>query len=281
MGMLRGLLPLLSAGLCLASATAFAATPSIAIVMDDMGDRVVEGARIVALPGPVACAVLPATPHGAKQAGACHARGKEVLLHFPLQPQSGKAHPLAVTTRSTRDELRQRLRSGLDGLPHVDGVNIHQGSLLSQRAQPMHWMMAELRERGSLYFVDSYTSGGSVALPVAEDWGLSSTKRQVFLDADPGNAVSAQEQFKRLITLAHRQGSALAIGHPFPETLALLERELPQLAKYGVQLIAPSALIALQQGARPAPKRRPVKLQLSATLSPATTGLAPPRPALH
>lgn len=264
----------------LIASSANAATPMISIIIDDMGDMREAGARVLALPGPVACAILPATPYGAAQARGCRARGKEVLLHFPLQPQAGKAHPLAVTTRSSRAELTARLRSGLEGLPFVDGVNIHQGSLLSQRPDFMNWMMAELRERGGLYFVDSYTSGRSVAFPVAEAWRLPATRRQIFLDAERGEA-QVREQFRRLIATARRAGSALAIGHPFPETLAVLESELPNLAQYQIKLIAPSELIELQQGLRPAPVLRPVRLKLTATLSPSTIAKAPLPSAAH
>lgn len=269
-------MPLLAVcGTLLAASPASAATPAISIIIDDMGDRPLEGARIVALPGPVACAILPATPHGAQLARAARAQGKDVLLHFPLEPQAGKAHPLAVTTRSTREELALRLRAGLDALPFVDGVNIHQGSLLSQRPDYMNWLMAELRERGALYFVDSYTSGRSVALPVAESWRLPSTRRQVFLDAERG-AEAVRSEFQKLIALARRNGSALAIGHPFPETLALLESELPRLAEYGVKLVAPSELIELQQGLRPAPPpAKPLQLRLTSTLALSTTTTGP------
>lgn len=273
---MRWLLPFLAVcSALLVASPAAGATPAISIIIDDMGDRPLEGARIVALPGPVACAILPATPHGAQLARAAHAQGKDVLLHFPLEPQAGKAHPLAVTTRSTREELAARLHSGLDALPFVDGVNIHQGSLLSQRPDYMNWMMAELRQRGALYFVDSYTSGRSVALPVAESWRLPSTRRQVFLDAERG-AEAVRAEFQKLIALARRNGTALAIGHPFPETLALLESELPRLAEHGVRLVAPSELIELQQGLRPAPPpARPLQLRITSTLALSTTSTGP------
>ena len=259
-----------------------AAAPVISIIIDDLGDRRDEGARVIGLPGPVACAILPNTPHGVQQALDAHAHGKEVLLHFPLEPKAGggRAHPLAVTTRSSREELVSKLRDDLDSLPFVNGVNIHQGSLLSQRTDYMNWMMAELRARGGLYFVDSFTSAQSVAWPVAEAWELAATRRQVFLD-DVRDPEEIRAQLVRLIAKAQREGSALAIGHPYPETIAVLERELPALARYQVRLVAPSELIRIQQGVRPAPRNRPLQLKFTQTFALSTIATAPLTRASH
>ena len=261
--------------LALSAGQAGAALPAISIVIDDMGDRAAEGRQVVALPGPVACAILPGTPHGAALARAAHTQGKEVMLHFPLQPLEGKAHPMAITVRSDRNELARRLREDLDALPHLSGVNTHQGSLLSQRLQPMHWLMAELRTRGNLYFIDSYTTPRSVALRAAQHWGLSSTRRDVFLD-DLRSREEIHRQFLRLIARAKREGSALGIGHPYGETLSVLQQELPRLAQHGVRLIAPSELIRLRGGRTASqPEFRPLLLKFSPTL--ALSGTSPSR----
>jgi polysaccharide deacetylase 2 family uncharacterized protein YibQ len=44
-------------------------------------------------------------------------------------------------------------------------------------------------------------------------------------------------QLARLERLARRNGYALAIGHPYPATLAALEQWLPQLEARGIRLI--------------------------------------------
>jgi polysaccharide deacetylase 2 family uncharacterized protein YibQ len=50
-----------------------------------------------------------------------------------------------------------------------------------------------------------------------------------------------------LLRLARKYGSAVAIGHPHPQTLALLERRLPSLRGKGVRLLPVAELIRLQQ----------------------------------
>jgi len=57
-------------------------------------------------------------------------------------------------------------------------------------------------------------------------------------------------QFRRLLEIARREGTALAIGHPYPATLAVLEEQLSQLADQGIQLLPVSRLIELQNERR-------------------------------
>jgi polysaccharide deacetylase 2 family uncharacterized protein YibQ len=50
-----------------------------------------------------------------------------------------------------------------------------------------------------------------------------------------------EKQFQRLIKFAHRNGFALAIGHPYPETMAYLNQRLRQPAS--VRLVPLSELL--------------------------------------
>ena len=65
----------------------------------------------------------------------------------------------------------------------------------------------------------------------------------VFLDPDK-SAETLQREFERLISLARKRGSAIAIGHPYEATLDMLETELPLLADKGIELVPVSELIA-------------------------------------
>jgi hypothetical protein len=109
----------------------------------------------------------------------------------------------------------------------------------------MAWLMEEIRLRGDLFFVDSYTTPQSVALKIAHEAGVPAVRRDVFLDPDhtPG---TLEREFSRLKKLARRRGFAVAIGHPYPETLTLLEMELPKLSQQGFELVSISRYIELK-----------------------------------
>jgi polysaccharide deacetylase 2 family uncharacterized protein YibQ len=81
---------------------------------------------------------------------------------------------------------------------------------------------------------------------VAEENGVPASERNVFLD----NHLAADEitfQFNRLLRLARKQGTALAIGHPHAQTLVLLEQQIPKLKQKGIRLVPVSELIEMQQ----------------------------------
>lgn len=247
---------------------------AIAIIIDDLGNQHAAGLRAIALPGAVALSFLPGTPFARAQAELAYARGKEVLLHLPLEPlSSARAYPTAITAATGKAELLAHVESALAAVPHARGVNNHQGSRLTEMAEPMDWLMGDLKTHPGLYFVDSRTTAASVAFRAALAHRVPAAERQVFLDNTRGEA-SVRRAFRELLARARQSERALAIGHPYPETLKVLEQELPHLRDAGVVLITPSALIAWQAGGPP-----PVKLRISPTLTLATGATGPAAPA--
>lgn len=218
----------------------------IGIIIDDMGKRLETGQRVLALPGPVACAFLPRASHTRELAEQANRHDREVLLHLPMDSVDGR--PLdngAVTLEMTESEFVSTVLDNLRRVPHVIGVNNHMGSLLTRHPGHMRWLMEAMRRQGTLFFVDSRTTKATVALQVAAENGIPGIRRNVFLDNEP-NEKDIALQFDRLVALAREQGTALAIGHPYPQTLALLEKRLPQLARQNVRLVSVRELIERQ-----------------------------------
>jgi polysaccharide deacetylase 2 family uncharacterized protein YibQ len=118
------------------------------------------------------------------------------------------------------------------------------GSRMTAQPQAMAWLMANLQQRHK-FFVDSRTSAKTVAAAEAQKIGLASVSRDVFLDDERTEAAIAQ-QLQTAIDLARRQGSAVMIGHPYPQTLAVLERELPKLKAQGIEWIDIKSMISLR-----------------------------------
>ena len=95
-------------------------------------------------------------------------------------------------------------------------------------------VLAEVARRG-LVFVDSRTTPLSVVPAIAGRLGVPFATRDVFLDDEP-TAEAVRARLAEAERLARRHGSAIAIGHPYPATLAVLAGWLPDAERRGVRL---------------------------------------------
>jgi polysaccharide deacetylase 2 family uncharacterized protein YibQ len=216
---------------------------AIAIIIDDLGNSLPLGRQAVELPGALTYSILPLRPHSTAIAQLAHRRGKEVMLHLPMQAvRKRMLGPGGLRDDMDRAGIAMALRTSLADVPHVAGVNNHMGSLLTQRARAMQWLMEALHCTGGLYFVDSRTDVRTVARQWARKVGLPNAQRDVFLDNEI-NADYVAAQLDKLIRRARQRGSAIGIGHPHPQTLAVLADRLPRLEAEGVDLVSVSELV--------------------------------------
>lgn len=226
-----------------------AEAPLIAIIIDDLGNQKIAGQRVVDLPGPVACSIMPHTAWAGYLAEQAHGAGKEVMLHLPMQAMemSRPAGPGDITLDISRTRLSTLLDENLAAVPYTIGINNHMGSLITRHPGHMTWLMEELHSRGDLFFIDSYTTASSVALQAAREQGVPAARRHVFLDNAAAGDI--EREFARLKQIADRQGYAIGIGHPYPGTLDYLEAQLPGLAQDGYRLVPVSEIVRRQSKA--------------------------------
>ena len=204
----------------------------LALVIDDLGYVPPElVTRLCSLPVPFSVAVLPYQEHTRESAEIAHRLGKEVMLHLPMEPigypgPGRDPGPNAILFNLPEPEIRHRVRLALDEIPHRVGVNNHMGSRITPDRLRMGWVLQEIKVR-KYFFVDSRTEKDSVAYDVAEELGIPSVQRRVFLDDD--KAFPAMEkQWERALKLAEKEGFVLIIGHIYPETVEALEKLVPR-----------------------------------------------------
>ncbi|MAN53216.1 MULTISPECIES: divergent polysaccharide deacetylase family protein [Marinimicrobium] len=214
----------------------------LAIIIDDIGYSAALGKRSLNLPGNFTFAVLPHAPHGSRLAREGAAMGKEIMLHNPMS--NIRNLPLdagALASGMSHRDFIRTLEDNLRSIPEARGLNNHMGSQLTQESEPMGWLMQYLGEHG-YYFIDSRTTADSQAWETARRYRIPTLKRDVFLDHER-SVESVMRQLKQAIELARTRGYALAIGHPYPETLMVLEQITPLLADAGVNLVPISVLL--------------------------------------
>ncbi|MCC2617344.1 divergent polysaccharide deacetylase family protein [Aestuariibacter halophilus] len=234
--------------LLVCASTAIARQPQIALIIDDMGNSV-HDRRAFKLPTHVAFAILPHTSLSTTFSQQARGQQREVILHMPMEALGhNRLGPGALTAELYPSDIEARLSAALATVPDAIGVNNHMGSKLTQLTLPMRTTMQYLREQ-QLFFVDSRTTRYSKAESIAHQFGLDYTKRNVFLDHSLAHKDIAA-QFRRLIRISQRYGSAVGIAHPHTETLDYLLNTLPRLEVQGIELVPLSTVLQTQQLAR-------------------------------
>lgn len=213
----------------------------LSIVIDDFGYRPAQENQVLQMPAAISVAVLPNAPHAREMATKAHQRGHEVLIHLPMAPLSKQ--PLEKDTLRpdmSSEEIARIVREAVADVPFAVGLNNHMGSAMTSSLPGMQKVMQVL-DRYNFYFLDSMTIGNSQSTRAAAGTSVKVIKRRVFLD-DTQNEADIRQQFTRAVRLAQRDGSAIAIGHPHPTTVRVLQQMLPTLPA-DITLVRPSQLL--------------------------------------
>lgn len=217
--------------------------PLVAIIVDDIGYDRHMAAQFLEMDAPLTLSVLPYGPFSRKLAAQARAKGHEIMLHLPMEPDEYPQvdpGPGALLAHMSPDELIDQLQSDLDMVSGLKGVNNHMGSALSTSPEHLRQIFSILKKRG-LYYIDSRTTAKTMARPSAQLLQLPFAERDIFIDHFEDEAF-IQSQLRKLIVRAQRQGYAVGIAHPHATTLAVLSRFLPQL-KSEVELVPASMVI--------------------------------------
>lgn len=198
--------------------------PQLAIVIDDIGEdmKVLNG--LVNLDFPVTLAVWPNASFTRAAVELIAQKRRDLIIHFPMEPKDyPKYNPGddALFVSMNADAIIQRVKENVAQIPEAIGVNNHMGSQFTGNTLGMQIALAEFKRHG-LFFLDSLTTSKSVARNAARHAGIAFYERDIFIDnVKDVNAIILQ--LKKAENVALKQGHSIAIGHPYPETLAALK----------------------------------------------------------
>ena len=154
---------------CVGFAHELSNPPEVALIVDDIGNHYENGRAAVELPHAFAYAMLPFSPHAKGLAHMANSLDKDVLVHLPMEADHDNhlLGPGALLVGMSQNEIENSLSESIAAVPHAIGVNNHMGSRLTREPEYMRWLMHAIHQRGGLFFIDSRTTGESVALK----WG--------------------------------------------------------------------------------------------------------------
>jgi polysaccharide deacetylase 2 family uncharacterized protein YibQ len=221
----------------------------IAIVIDDVGWDDTALVPLAALDAPLALSVLPGTPRAGEAIALAKRKGWDLMVHLPMEPESGKVGMDAVLTSDGDAAIRERVLSALARVPGALGVNNHQGSKATADPRVVRDVLLAVKEKG-LFFLDSRTTPATQVAKIARLVGVPFLSRDVFLDdaaaesRDPGGTPGALDAaWSHALSVAATKGEAVVIGHPHRESVGFLAEALPKLAARGLRPVKVSELV--------------------------------------
>jgi polysaccharide deacetylase 2 family uncharacterized protein YibQ len=218
--------------------------PKVTIVIDDLGGENQMSQEILHWDVPLTLSILPFTPYAKALAQEAHQRGKEVILHLPMEPHGypkTKAGEGVLLQEMEDEKLLRQLSRDLEAVPNIKGVSNHMGSRLMEDPGKLRIIMKELKRRG-LFFLDSRTTPQTMGLQIAGSTGVRAAERSFFLDhsQDPEEI---KRQLEKLAQLSLETGKAIGIGHPHPSTLKSLKEMIPRMKDMGIEIVPLSSIL--------------------------------------
>lgn len=206
------------------------AAKKLIIVIDDVGYSLDGLAQFLSVPIPLTFAVLPGVPFTTESAELIIQSGHGLMLHQPMEALGDENEgPGLIQVSMGEDLIEKQVQANIDSLPGLGGANNHMGSKGTRESAVLRPMMEILRQR-NLFFLDSRTSSDTIARSIAEEVGVLSVERDVFLDNDRDEA-SIRKALLDGLAVADNKGYAIMIGHVWSDELArvLIEEYQPLL----------------------------------------------------
>lgn len=213
-----------------------AGNATVILVIDDLG--IVKGTTkdLIEMDVPLTLSFLPYASDISRQVNEAYNNGHDVLVHIPMEPK-GKADPgpHALLSSTAPSVQMDSINYNLSQFENYIGINNHMGSKFTEDEEAVSRLLGVIKEKG-LLVLDSKTTAKSVLESLADENEIPVINRDVFLDNNDG-VYYIFGQLDVLERAAKKHGSALGIGHPYPETVAALRRWIPTLKEKGITIV--------------------------------------------
>ena len=198
--------------------------PLISIIIDDIGYSISRARDFLNLDIPITFSVLPRLTNSYNLAVEIHDKGHEIMLHQPMEPYNSHLDPGpgALYVGYESEKIACIVEKNISNIPFATGVNNHMGSRFTSCGMEISEALRVIRDR-DLFFIDSLTSGRSIAYKTAKKLQMPTGCRNIFLDNHLEDKYILR-QLHKLQTHAKIHGHAIGIGHPFPETARAIRR---------------------------------------------------------
>lgn len=196
------------------------ASAKLVIIIDDVSyARDIKAIQSTGLP--LVMSFLPPSPSHPESAKLAQQQNR-YMVHLPLEAiDFSDEEPFTLHVGDSEEIIEKRIGVLKQLFPNVRYVNNHTGSKFTADRDSMEKLIRTLKKEG-IQFVDSRTIGKTKVPDVSSSLGMRYIGRDVFLDHKDG-VRNVKRQIKEAVEKAKRHGTAIAIGHPRPDTIQALK----------------------------------------------------------
>jgi polysaccharide deacetylase 2 family uncharacterized protein YibQ len=216
----------------------------VAIIIDDLGWNKEIADELLNIDAPISFSILPHLPFSKTIAEDAGLKNRDVLLHLPMESHGYSQEDQGIkplTDIMNKDDMEALVKDYISSIPHIVGVNNHMGSKFTESEKPVKYLM-EIMKNKNLFFVDSRTTAKSLAYQTAKSNDVKTARRNVFLD-NKEDEKYIKGQIEELIKSANKNGSAIGIGHPHPQTIAAIQKMVAVIKEKGIEIVPVSELV--------------------------------------
>ena len=201
----------------------------VALIIDDFGNSTSDTQDFLDLKIKFTGAVMPGLENSVQDMINLKKYDKDIILHMPMEPKYGKKSwlgPKCLLENMSDDEIRKNILDSLEEIKFTVGVNNHMGSKIMENNRILNILFDILSEK-KLIFIDSKTTGGSLAKDLANEYGIKFYERDIFIDNK--NIGIVKQNLVKAIDIAGKNKFSIAIGHVGPAGGKITARAIKEI----------------------------------------------------
>jgi uncharacterized protein len=215
--------------------------PDVVIIIDDFGN---SAGQLLAdfgdLPPEIVFAVLPDLPHTRTAADTAIKGGHEVIIHIPMEAENSSINPgeKYIAKDMKAGEIQDILSDFVSQLPMAIAANNHMGSAATANRSTMNKVLSILKQE-QLFFIDSATTAQSAVYTAAQEQGVFTARRDIFLDVPDVSDATLAKKIQDLGRYKGRREPVVIITHCHNrEKLEALQKFITQITAMGIRIVS-------------------------------------------
>lgn len=218
--------------------------PAVVIIMKGLGLSASTTEAALQLPTEVTFGFSPYAPSLVRWSKIAHQQGREFLLQVPMETYDTRTNnpgPYALMSASPKEDNITRLKMLLSLTNNYEGIYSDQNEKFSHNIASIRPILKELKKMG-VYYVYGNGYSNHTMIQTADDIDYPMLISDMVIDSDI-SVEGINDGIKKMVNLAKRKGYVVAMAHPYPMTIRILEQWLPDASEQGVRVMPVSALL--------------------------------------